>query len=232
MSSPKEIDHEREAALERTRRAYRRYESGPESQRWTAREPGSRLALEERNAWLVQELAGRRVVLDIGCGDGNLALTLAGAGARPLEYIGTDLLPKRIDVARSRVPWGSFHVGSADILPLGDATVDAVAAVTTLSSIPTELLPAVAAEIARVLMPGGRLVVYDLRYPSPGNPDVHPVGSGDLKRLFQGWPIRSRTLTLLPPLARSRLGGGPRRYGMLTALPWLRSHAGSVLTRP
>ena len=232
MNESDGLDTEREAALERTRQAYRRYESGSQSRRWAAREPGSRLALEERNAWLVQALAGRNVVLDIGCGDGNLALTLDRAGVRPAAYIGTDLLPERIDAARSRVPWGTFHVGSADSLPLGDASVDAVAAVTTLSSIPAELLPAVAAEIARVLMPGGRLVVYDMRYRSPGNPDVHPVRSDDLSRLFRDWPIRSRTMTLLPPLARSALGGSPRRYGFLTSLPWLRSHAGSVLTRP
>jgi ubiquinone/menaquinone biosynthesis C-methylase UbiE len=223
---------ERQWALDRTLRAYSRYANGPEAGRWEAQDHGSRLALQARDRWLIQELAGRSPLLDLGCGDGNLALALAAAGYQPTSYVGVDLLPERVAIAESRVPWGTFHVAAADRLPLDDSSFDAVAAVTTLSSIPPELLPPVAREIGRVLRTGGVLVVYDLRFRNPGNPDVRPIAGSELRRLFPAWSIRSESMTLLPPLARTRLGGGSRRYRALTRFPFLRSHAGSVLTRP
>ena len=124
-------------------------------------------------------------------------------------------------------------LGSADRIQLADEVVDAAAALTLLSSVPDDWFRGrVAAEIGRVLRPGGRLVVYDLRYPSPRNRAVRPVTRRALAGLFPGWAIESRTMTLLPPLMRSPLAASPRRYRALTALPFLRSHLGAVLTKP
>ena len=96
----------------------------------------------------------------------------------------------------------------------------------------TFLLHAVASDVARVLRPGGRFVMYDIRYPSPRNPSVAPVTTALLERLFPGWPIDARTITLLPPIARSALGAGEWRYRVLASIPFLRSHLAAVLVRP
>jgi ubiquinone/menaquinone biosynthesis C-methylase UbiE len=124
-------------------------------------------------------------------------------------------------------------VASADRIPLPDGAVDVVVAATLLSSLRQPfLLRAVAQEIARVLPSGGRLVVYDIRYPSPRNRSVAPVTPARLRDLFPGWRIDARTMTLLPPIARSVFGGGSGRYRILTSVPALRSHLAAVLTRP
>jgi ubiquinone/menaquinone biosynthesis C-methylase UbiE len=130
-------------------------------------------------------------------------------------------------------PWASLAVARAEHLPLADASADVVVASTLLSSLPdTSLREAAAREMARVVRPGGRVVVYDLRYPSPRNRAVHRVSAAELRRLFPSWRMRAHSLTLMPPLARSFLGATPRRYRLLSAVPVLRSHIGVVLVRP
>ena len=226
-------DPERDAALDRLRATYRRYAATGYAQRWATHSGGDSPTVAERDAWLAVAVGQAGVVLDIGCGDAGLALLLDRRNVRPERYIGLDLLEERVANARAAVPWGEFLVGSADQLPLPDASVDVVVAATLFSSLREPfLLRAVAAEIARVLRPGGRLVIYDLRYPSPRNRSVAPVRVSALKRLFPGWPIGLRSITLLPPIARSRLGAGSRRYRFLASVPFLRSHLAAVLVRP
>lgn len=226
-------DSEREAALARLRATYRRYSATGYAERWATHAVGESPTVAERDAWLADAIGQAGVVLDIGCGDAGLALLLERRNVRPGRYIGLDLLEERIANARAGVPWGEFLVGSADQLPLPDSSVDVVVAATLFSSLREPfLLRAVASEIARVLRPGGRLVIYDLRYPSPRNRSVAPVRVSALQRLFPGWPIELRSITLLPPIARSRLGAGRRRYRFLASLPFLRSHLAAILVRP
>ena len=224
-----DADSGRLAELQRIRATYAGYVDSGYGARWTGREPGMGIALAERDRWLVNAVRplGSAVVVDLGCGDGNAASTLAHAGLRPSRYIGVDLISARIDEACAAVPWGEFHVAPADQVPLPDRSADAVVAMTMFSSI---LLPSlrssVAAEIRRILRPGGRLAVYDLRMPSP------PVRAADLANLFPDWPLTWQSITLLPPLARTPLAGGPWRYRLLSAFPFLRSHIAAVLTNP
>ena len=188
----------------------------------------------ERDAFLcraVGDFAGR-TILDLGCGAGAFAEMVDRAMGRPQRYVGIDLIEDRIDLARKRVPWGEFHVASADRLPLEDRSIDVVIAATLFSSLPEAWFRLeVAHEIDRVLASDGRLVIYDLRYPSPGNRAVVPIRRAELETMFPGWRIETRTLTLLPPLARSPIGSGERRYRALVRVPLLRSHIGAVLTR-
>ncbi len=188
--------------------------------------------LAEREDWLVENLTDAATVVELGCGDGNLALALESGGARPDRYVGVDLLDDRIAAAIERVPWGEFHVASAAGLPVGDETVDAVAAATMLSSMPLAMRPGVYREVDRVLRPGGRFVVYDLRVANPLNPATHPVSLAELRAGFEGWALGARRLTLLPPLARSRLTAPSAIYRVLDAIPWLHSHIGAVLLKP
>jgi hypothetical protein len=108
-----------------------------------------------------------------------------------------------------------------------------VVASTLFSSLPSPGFEiAVAAEIDRVLKPGGWLIWYDLRYPNPWNRAVHGVSRTALSRLFPYWSHELHTVTLLPPVAR-RLGRlTPLLYPALHAIPPLRSHIIGRLQRP
>lgn len=117
--------------------------------------------LEER---LVLELLGpvdRLDVLDVGCGDGALAATLSHNGAR---VTGLDSDPRMLEAAHARAKAESFDLtlvaGRAEALPFADGTFDCVVAVTVLCLIPQA--DKAIAEMARVLRPGGRLVIGEL----------------------------------------------------------------------
>jgi SAM-dependent methyltransferase len=219
----------------RTAETYRGYAQSGHAERWRDEDPGNILMLDERDRWLVGAVgtvAGRTVV-DVGCGDGNVARTLERHGARPARFVGVDLLPSRIQAARTQTSWAGFAVASAELLPLAGDSVDVVVASTLFSSLLESWQRLAAArEMRRVIRGGGRVVVYDLRYPNPGNGAVRRVTTRELRALFPGWTLGSSTLTLLPPLARSGVGRGRLRYRLLTSLPLLRSHIGVVLVRP
>jgi ubiquinone/menaquinone biosynthesis C-methylase UbiE len=234
-----QTDHDEEARraaiLSETATTYEGYALSGHAERWAHLEPGMQEAVRERDAWLLSALrpALDGTVVDLGCGDGAVGRLLDGNDARPREFIGLDILEGRLATARQEVPWGRFVKASADEIPLDDGAANAVVAMTLFSSLQDRWFRArVAKEIDRVLVSCGRLVVYDLRYPSPSNRHVSPVTTATLQGLFPDWPQKSRSMTLLPPLSRSVLGGGARRYRTLSALPPLRSHLGTVLVKP
>ena len=101
-------------------------------------------------------VAGHRVV-DVGCGSGNAALAAAARGAR---VVGVDPAARLLEVARDRAAAAhlgiEFVPGSAAALPVDDASADLV-----LSAFGVIFAPdprAAAAELARVRVPGGRIV--------------------------------------------------------------------------
>ena len=94
--------------------------------------------------------------LDAACGTGRYAAYLAGRGHR---VVGVDSSPDMLDRARDRVPSGEFRLGDLRELPLPDSSVDLVVSGLALSHLPA--LAPVMAEFARVLRPGGHLVVSD-----------------------------------------------------------------------
>lgn len=227
------MDEDRERALAEIRETYAGYAATGYGDRWASVPGGMRHVVAERDAWLARCIPAGSTVLDIGCGDGHLALTLAAAHGVTGRYVGAEVLPERVELARRRVPWGEILLASGDRLPLEDATVDAVAAITLLSSIQEPFMRrAIAAEVARVLRPGGRFVVYDLRYPSPRNPAITAVTVAELRDLFPGWSVEARSLGLLPPLARRAFTGRPWIFRALHGVPVLRPHLGAVLTSP
>jgi ubiquinone/menaquinone biosynthesis C-methylase UbiE len=103
---------------------------------------------------LVGDAAGKRV-LDFGCGSGENSLLLAHRGAR---VVGVDISHELLVVARRRLALNgisrtvAFAVGSAHALPLRDDSVDVVLGIAVLHHLE---LDAAAAEISRVLVPGG-----------------------------------------------------------------------------
>lgn len=97
------------------------------------------------------------VALDAACGTGRFADYLAAKGHRVL---GVDSSPDMLAVARRRVPSAEFLLGGLDRLPVDDNAVDLVTCALALAHMP-EVGPAMA-EFARVLRPGGHLVISDV----------------------------------------------------------------------
>ncbi|GHJ47655.1 hypothetical protein Cs7R123_49970 [Catellatospora sp. TT07R-123] len=94
--------------------------------------------------------------LDAACGTGRHGAYLAGLGHR---IIGVDESPEMLALARARLPEAELHRAGLDRLPLADACVDTVVCGLALAHLPD--LGAVLAEFARVLRPGGHLVISD-----------------------------------------------------------------------
>lgn len=103
-------------------------------------------------------------VADIGTGTGVLALELARQG---LEVVGIDRSEAMLEAARQK--WAqeagqargsiTFQAGDAHALPLPDASVDAAFAHMVLHSL--EEPERAVRELARIVRPGGRVVVVD-----------------------------------------------------------------------
>lgn len=229
---------DRERELQEIRATYDRYRDEGRDRLWDPSNRGYRRMTEDRDRGLLSLLgeslpatAGR--VLDVGCGDGRLAEAARQAGVGVASWTGVDLAPSQIATAREAQPWASFLEASADEMPFADVSFDVAIAATLFSSLPSpDLERAAAAEVARVVRPGGWLIWYDLRYGNPRNAAVHGVTRASLKRLFVGWRIELRSVTLVPPLAR-RLGFAvPIAYPLLEGVPLLRSHLIGRLQRP
>jgi len=106
---------------------------------------------------LLGPLAGERL-LDVGCGDGLLASQLARRGAL---VTGLDADAEMLAAAKRRMA-APYHLaaGRAESLPFADASFDGVVAVTVLCFV--RGAERALAETARVLKPGGRLVIGEL----------------------------------------------------------------------
>ncbi len=98
-------------------------------------------------------------VLEVGCGIGDLLVDMTRAG---YHCQAIDRSPQMVAATRSRLARSGLddqvdvYEGSVQALPFGDASFDSV-----VSTFPTEYIaePAALREIARVLRPGGRLIV-------------------------------------------------------------------------
>jgi ubiquinone/menaquinone biosynthesis C-methylase UbiE len=102
------------------------------------------------------------VALDAACGTGCHAAHLVERGH---AVIGVDISAPMLAVARAKVPAGDFRQGDLRRLPAPDQHVDLVVCALALTHLP-ELAP-VLAEFARVLRPGGHLVISDSRMDYP-----------------------------------------------------------------
>ncbi len=105
-------------------------------------------------------------VLDLGCGAGHVSFALARGGAR--RIIAYDPSPEMLAVvARESAARGFEQIetraGSAEALPFEACTFDLV--VSRYSAHHWADVPAALAECARVMAPGGRLIVIDVIAP-------------------------------------------------------------------
>ena len=94
------------------------------------------------------------LTLDVGCGEGRLTRELAGRG---YDVVGVDASTALVDEARAADPSGRYEAASIDALPFPDGAAELAVCVNVLPHVHD--LAGAAAELARVLAPGGALVI-------------------------------------------------------------------------
>ena len=98
-----------------------------------------------------------RTALDVGCGEGRFCRMLQTLG---ISTVGVDPTDSLLRQAKQRDPNGDYRIGRAERLEFLDASFDLVVSYLTLIDI-TDMRAAIA-EMARVLRPGGTLLIANL----------------------------------------------------------------------
>jgi len=122
--------------------------------------------VEQINPLAVEELVGRHKVLDLGCGDGQIARALAAQGS---DVLGVDPTQLHIDIAIERGGGPRYLLGGATDIPADDNSFDAVVACLVFEHI--DQMDEAMTEVARVLKPEGQFSFF-LNHPllqTPGS---------------------------------------------------------------
>lgn len=103
-------------------------------------------------------------ILDVATGTGDLAIELSGRVGPTGEVIGLDFSEPMLDLARKKAPGMEFVQGNALELPYGDDEFDAATVGFGIRNFAD--LDRGIAELARVVKPGGRVVVLEMTTPT------------------------------------------------------------------
>jgi SAM-dependent methyltransferase len=158
---------------------------------------------------LLEALPADPLVLDVGCGDG--ARTLANL---PSDAVGVDVSRRGLELATAEVPGARLAQGDMTHLPIAADSVDAITAYHAVFHVSREDHAAVYDEFARVLEPGGRLLMTlptgrfetvrrgwmggEMFFSAPGEratlDALADAGFGDVERVTADDPLGSSTL--------------------------------------
>jgi SAM-dependent methyltransferase len=219
-----------DAERARVASVYARYADDPRKRRaWDAGRAGNREIRAELLAALRPWIPPAGTILDAGCGSGWVLAALVARDVDPARLHGVDLLADRARRAAAAVPGATVAAADLRELPVEDASFALAVCFTTLSSLASAAdVRRALAELRRVLIPGGRLVVWEPRLRTPRNPATRLVTRRELEAVF-GPAIASRPITVLPPLARAL--GPAGAYPALRRIPPLLTHRFTVLER-
>ncbi len=139
--------------------------------------------LRLRTADLAQLQPGE-VVLDVGCGTGALAMEAYKRVGTTGRVCGIDPGSEQIARARSKAERASlpidFQIGVIEQLAFPDQSFDAVLSTLMMHHLPDDLKRLGLAEMARVLKPGGRLVIVDFKRAEKQQSQPAQLGAGEL----------------------------------------------------
>ncbi|MCA1826267.1 MAG: class I SAM-dependent methyltransferase [Myxococcales bacterium] len=123
-------------------------------------------------------------VLDVACGTGHFLRMLGAALPEEAKLYGLDLSPHYIARAREVLPRDmdvSLICDNAEHLPFLDGSFDVATSVFLLHEVPADVRERVLSEMARVVRPGGLVVVAD---------SIQLADAPELKREILGFPNR------------------------------------------
>ena len=218
--------------LERARRVYAALEDNPAySNLYEPLRPANLFTTQER-MWILADLLRRSGVstlagldiLDVGCGGGVELRRLTTLGASPDRLAGIDLMPYRVEAARRILPMARIETGSAHEMPFPDSSFDIVSQFVVFSSVvDPQVRRAIAAEMLRVLRPGGLILWWDIRKVRPTQ-DVVPISMSEIRAIFPGCSIKARPATLGWKAVRLIAPRSRTAAHLLQRLPFLCSH--------
>lgn len=125
--------------------------------------------LREMTVDLAQIQPGE-TILDVGCGTGDLTLVAKKRTGPSGKVAAIDAAPEMIAVARRKAAHAQievdFRVSPVEALPFPDASFDVVVSSLMMHHLPLAVKQQGLPEIRRVLKPGGRLVIIDMKRPT------------------------------------------------------------------
>jgi SAM-dependent methyltransferase len=149
----------------------------------------SERALRNTTADLVQLRPGE-AVLDVGCGTGSLTMVAKERVGETGRVCGIDPGLQQITRARRQAARKSlsidFQMGVIERLAFPDQSFDVVLSTLMMHHLPDDLKRQGLAEIARVLKPGGRLLVIDFKRREKHQGQSARLGAGEMG--IQGLP--------------------------------------------
>ncbi len=109
-------------------------------------------------------------VLEVGCGTGELTRRARARAGSAAFVCGIDPSAEMIAVARVKSERSGlgidYRVAAIEALPFVDASFDVVLSSLMMHHLPEDLKALGLAEVRRVLKPGGRLLIVDMKRPS------------------------------------------------------------------
>ncbi len=207
--------------LERLRREYTRRSSAVSGDRYSLANPAHLYTVQRRQRATVGmlrrhglSLTGKRI-LEVGCGHGEILYEYLGFCAGSSQLYGSDLIFDRIEKAHGWLSLIPLTCADGQLLPYAASSFDLVLQYTVLTSILDEgIKHNLAAEMQRVLNPGGLIIWYDF-WLNPTNPQAKGIRPAEIHRLFPDCDIHLRRVTLAPPITRRLI---PPFWGLASLL--------------
>lgn len=162
-------------------------------------------------------------VLDVGAGNGASLATFISLGFPYRRLHGIDVVPEYVADGRQRWPHLDLQVMDGTKMTFPSARFDIVTSSGVFVQITDDAVAGqIAAEMVRVLKPGGHLVIRDWWFPHPDKARYRALGASRRARLFhQGLSIRHHRYfrgSLVPPLGRFLSSYVPWLYGPVHGL--------------
>jgi SAM-dependent methyltransferase len=132
------------------------------------------------------------LVADLGCGPGHIAAHLHRLG---LSVFGVDQSARMLSIGRTHYPQVRFALSSITRLGLADGSCRGVLSRSSVIHLPPRLLPTALAEIARVLAPGGWLLLSFSATDAPEPP--YEYYDHRVAAAYRWWP--DHVVSLLRP---------------------------------